>query len=131
MKASEIRIGNWIDVKEHPFPDRIPFGIQAFDSWYWFYELSLDENALEPIPLTEEWLLKFGFEKWLFNRHRYFKKKSKNTFMIEHTIEGFYFTYDNNAITVTEVHQLQNLYFALTGEELMLSTQDSLLNTND
>ena len=66
-----------------------------------------------PIPLTEEWLLRFGFEndpsdyQWIF----------KDKFCIDYfqDEEGFWFLPSNRIYTV---HQLQNLYHALYGEEL-------------
>jgi hypothetical protein len=71
----------------------------------------------EPIPITEEWLLKFGFEKSFdtnftleFLHHE-----------LEINISG-YGTWLNtqDIVSVKYVHQLQNLYFALTGEELTI-----------
>ena len=69
----------------------------------------------EPIPLTEEWLLKFGFDsKTLIFRNGNFTMTWGNggDYIDFQTIAGSYM------IHVAHVHQLQNLYFALTGEEL-------------
>ena len=80
-----------------------------------------------PIPLTEEWLVKFGFEisgvtgkkgkyiVWLYDNKEY-------CFLIHNEKDSL----DNNDLRVfstplaniKHVHQLQNLYHALTGEEL-------------
>lgn len=72
---------------------------------------------IEPIPLTETWLLEFGFK----------------TQGIRISKDWFYLWYDDKKIVfalaeiqeetgaylvMKYVHQLQNLYFALTGEEL-------------
>jgi hypothetical protein len=77
----------------------------------------VDSNNTEPIPLTEEWLLKLGFK----NEHN----------PIYFSIDGFYIEYKNDEFTtevgecsylvLEYVHQLQNLYFALTGEELVIN----------
>ena len=82
------------------------------------YETASDENV-EPIPLTEEWLLKFGFNK----RKIYFElgKLAISLNGIEYDNGRTYF----NSWTILEkqpeyVHQLQNLYFALTNEELII-----------
>jgi hypothetical protein len=78
-------------------------------------------DVLEFIPLTEEWLLKFGFEK------------SSGT-SVSFQLESKYFDirYYNQEISIISdrddlkmiqvkyVHQLQNLYFALVGEELTI-----------
>lgn len=95
----------------------------------------------EPIPLTEEWLLKFGFEK---KQKEFYNRRAVPTefywlkeFYVDideltgpNGLEPFicfgydkdYFpkdhTYFNWIATPDYVHQLQNLYFALTGHEL-------------
>ena len=72
---------------------------------------------INPIPLTEDWLLKFGFD----NKHN----KDKFTIITKGKLNyekgRTYF----NSWTILEkqpdyVHELQNLYFALTGTELTL-----------
>ena len=78
----------------------------------------------EPIPLTEEWLLKAGFEKiyessfhvkygLIVNSH-YLTISFHNDTSIQ--------CYLNNSLLkpMGNVHQLQNLYLCLTGEELSL-----------
>ena len=77
-------------------------------------------DLINPIPLTEEWLERFGF-----------KEKSKWTFVLN-TPSGRMLTYHlgtkiihygsdgygSGEINCKYVHQLQNLYHALTGKEL-------------
>jgi hypothetical protein len=78
----------------------------------------IDSLSLKPIPLTEEWLLKFGFERrpWgLIINGLLFRDNIKNPCEVL-TLEignGF-------RTEVKYVHQLQNLYFSLTGEELII-----------
>ena len=64
-----------------------------------------------PIPIIEEWLLRFGFEL----EEGWYWKSSLRLF----NIRGLYFR-ANFPIKadILYVHSLQNLYFALTGEEL-------------
>ena len=75
---------------------------------------------LQPIPLTEEILMKCGFE------HNY---KSDYTITLSHTTDdrfnfkiykegGFSLWYLGVPIPVGNLHQLQNLFYALSGEEL-------------
>ena len=79
-------------------------------------------KELEPIPLTEEWLVKFGFENDKKGLILEFKNYSysylwfnNNSGQLRLVSEGGKFlTHDN----LKYVHQLQNLYFALTGKEL-------------
>jgi hypothetical protein len=107
MKENELRIGNWIKYEGN----EIQLTKQKFKLCV--FTLGLDELH-EPIPLTEEWLVKFGFIKnttsWTnFNRPNYTKEVKLN-------IQGKYLFY--NGLIIGSVHQLQNLYFALTGTEL-------------
>jgi len=77
------------------------------------------ETAMyQPIPLTEEWLLNFGFkhirDNW-YNTH-----VNGNTFNV-YVFKDLRYRVEivSQSIGVFKyVHQLQNLYFALTGEEL-------------
>ena len=104
MKANELRIGNWFIEYEEP---------QQFDGD--FYHLS----DIKPIPLTREWLLKFGFtqinNRFTLENFRFHIEKPCN-------YHGFLFCENHIVITdkIKHVHQLQNLYFALTGEELTI-----------
>jgi len=71
---------------------------------------------LEPIPLTEEWLLNFGYTK-----------EDSNFWNLGHIVweyDGGVFICNKNGITLKYVHQLQNLYFALTGRELTIKTEE-------
>jgi hypothetical protein len=73
-------------------------------------------NSMNPIPLTEEWLLKFGFYKSETFKNSFIKKG------VDIYIQDTAFWYDllNNSIEIKSVHQLQNLFFALTNEELTI-----------
>lgn len=79
-----------------------------------FYEF------IKPIPLTEEWLLNFGFKK--HSEFNFFEKEIKpnKNFIVDYSMQSKdYFLCDTDIDTSIKcVHQLQNLYFALTGEEL-------------
>ncbi|WP_159522931.1 hypothetical protein [Sunxiuqinia indica] len=89
-------------------------------------------KQVEPVKLTEEWLIKFGFKKkpcgygsskyvyGIFEVHNYGGNRFKNIELI--TIDK---SNDEDEIVNTllpvdilYVHQLQNLYLAITGEKL-------------
>jgi hypothetical protein len=71
----------------------------------------VDEDRLSGIPLTEEWLLKLGFEK----TQGCFLKNGIRLL----AIRDLYFRGSFPIKTdIKFVHQLQNLYFALTNQEL-------------
>jgi len=125
MKAKELRLGNLIYVKYDGINPQTKIRKVSLAT---ISEVTRDGNDIsyKPIPLTEEWLVKFGF---------YGKYKSVNTqwslggFSIqqesnvdeEHntipTEQRFHYNWD---FVVEYVHSLQNLYFALTGEELAI-----------
>lgn len=71
---------------------------------------------MKPIPLTEEWLFKFGYKKvnTLYDTTEVFEKKLSYTIYFRSGVLSFSFSTQE----IKYVHQLQNLYFALTNEEL-------------
>lgn len=81
------------------------------------FEESLRINY-QPVQLTEEWLLKFGFiafddKTFIHDSLRYSDKfKFREDGVLAYVSSEVYIT------DLKYVHQLQNLYFALTGEEL-------------
>ena len=106
MKPNELRIGDWVETFEGV--------IQIQNGW------EIDEgNECQPIPLTEEWLEKFGFEYSDLNGDSGLWKIPP--FQIYGKCNQFIYEY---ALDVNYVHQLQNLYFAITGEELTIKTID-------
>jgi hypothetical protein len=123
MDAKGLRIGNIVCNKSAENTESVVCGISnqgmiRFDynirSWY-------ELRDIEPIPLTEEWLLKFGFE----NDRNGYRLVDKYSLSIScdkdnklHPCYGDRILL--NAVTLDYVHQLQNLYYALTGEELII-----------
>lgn len=125
MKAQELRIGNYIRLMLN-HSDFNDICIELAD-----FNLIANESrnhTYEPIPITEEWLLKFGFKRYV-NEFRIsvgegleFCVGDNSFFDISQEIDGevekVYFT-----DIFKYVHQLQNLYFAITGEELTCNTK--------
>lgn len=118
MKATELRIGNWVDQ-----PNK---GVTKVTSILNDLQIKTETGYVDkycrPIPLTEEWLVKFGFEY----SHRLGSRSFYNivNLYIEISVpnSSVYYTSKQELICYIEyVHQLQNLYFALTGEELELT----------
>jgi len=88
-------------------------------------------EAIKPIPLTEEWLLKFGFDSQEKGYNYLTIGKSALYIYINNNGETGICIEDLNedlteeqelsfSIKIQFVHQLQNLYFALTNEELTI-----------
>jgi hypothetical protein len=120
MKATELRIGNWCKIVKSPFPQEN--GEHQIEAITIHYFESKEDLILESIPLTEEWLLKFGLNKL----NRDVPAFEAGNLIVEWLFERwtgrlYYDAYTSiQIIQVKYVHQLQNLYFALTGEELTI-----------
>ena len=109
IQANELRIGNYVfpfDDKEQLFFDCVKVSPNDFK----------DTQNLAPIPLTEEWLVKFGFDEISITNDNVRRWIIDGYIAVE--LEGNVFTFRNNRLILKSVHQLQNLYFALTGKEL-------------
>ena len=121
MEAKELRIDNYVYIKG--IVDVIT-GIGDNDFCSEKYGHGLDNKQVEPIPLTEEWLLKFGFKITAEDSDKTLYRMDKKNFIIVSHEWGCDFHYGvsgNDWIKPYFVHSLQNLYFALTGEELTLN----------
>lgn len=121
IEAKQLRIGNWVNfdnrnwlinsvTKDFPYLETIEFGFGI-----------VEYRNIEPIPLTPEILEKCGFDptsKGFFKHPNWYNvslKYIRGTYSLR-----FNFT-DIVATNIDYVHQLQNLYFALTGEELTIN----------
>ena len=111
MKANELRIGNLV-IDGHD--------IEEVN--YRMIKMLVEKEAeFDPIPLTEEWLLKVG-AKELNAKRDVLKEFVLKTVRIEMSNSGNFY-YKNSKLILESVHQLQNLYFALTGKELTFKSE--------
>jgi hypothetical protein len=109
MDSKDLRIGNhvYLIAEGHEDePDLVEWKLEDYD----FYENKME--YIEPIPLTEEWLLKFGFKNNRLGLFDCFKEVEDIGFRI-------YFI-GKHLREVQYVNQLQNLYFVLMGTELII-----------
>ena len=140
MKANELRIGNWVSYTNENGTFNLqveeirPTGIvTTWNGGSWF--VSFDK--LNPIPLTEEILMKAGFKK------EYEDDRYGRVFLVSNTKyiirivnygnpQKVDFGYsleisdDNNWSDIKRIyfiHELQNLIFALTGEEIKIDLE--------
>jgi len=119
MKASELRIGNLVDLG-----NRIAKVTEINHLACVVVDLEETQDTIEDyervkgIILTEEWLLKFGFERQENN----WKTLDLHFATISwERLAGTALSFEKESIYLPHikyVHQLQNLYFALTEEEL-------------
>jgi hypothetical protein len=84
-------------------------------------DLQVIDSEYQPIPLTEEWLLKFG-AKELNAKRGVLKEFVLKTVRIELSDSGNFY-YKNSKLILESAHQLQNLYFALTNKELTFKSE--------
>lgn len=123
MDARELRIGNFYMFAD--YSGIVARAVKEIKHNQFGFLSDFDGVNFEickPIPLTEEWLLKFGFDlinneyhqsrnhdlklHWTVNKNKMIPEFNEKRF-----VTGYDFKY---------VHQLQNLYFALTSEELTI-----------
>lgn len=119
---NELRIGNWVRHNDswcYRGEDVYEFQWDESD-WYALGECILDIENIEPIELTDEWLVKLGFNQEAFGDPVYF-------------LDGFVVDLHEGEISWPNpvykdsychaecpefVHQLQNIYYYLIGKEL-------------
>ena len=105
MNANEIRVGNWFYYHDQDLPFK----------WYASDFEHVETTQARPIPLTPEILEKAGFNDFytisIFDAY-------KNDVIICYDNQEKVFAIGGNWYKAEYLHQLQNLYFALTGEEL-------------
>jgi hypothetical protein len=128
MKNTEVRIGNFVHYQiNDKFDERGQWNevtrIEAID-----FEC-IDQYYL-PIHLTESWLLEFGFQNKKDKKYKqklWFIDNLDFEFRLRQSVNGYYnlFMFDiyfqkesPTKYNIYYVHQLQNLYFALTEKEL-------------
>ena len=113
IQSSELRMSNYVYSSDFIIKSYSPQGLfnlmKNIDDGY---------NNIKPIPLTEQWLIDFGFENISLGEW----KKEDILLDNEYTDEGIWNigeNYQRLNIEILHVHQLQNIYFALTGIELI------------
>jgi len=138
MKLNELRIGSLVDVINRSHEVHLPMNVIRKVGHIEFFKVRLYEHDkpfatqaehwevdtadLSPIPLTEELLLKFGFV--FGNNHGFYvllEDNSKGDYNYDNVLFVLQYYGDD---TCKYVHQLQNIYFALTGEELQILGTD-------
>lgn len=146
MKASELRIGNKVCfykslVRDLQIGTIAEIFLQPNSSSEYYFKIpefnpkiSLSSEGFAPIPLTEDWLLKFGFYNIGNDKNEGVEFKKRNLFAHDNThvdycfrldqpffirFNELSFRLDKSTLIPKYVHELQNLVFYLTGIELI------------
>jgi hypothetical protein len=112
IQANELRIGNYVYLKEWNKVVQVSLLTRFSIDVTLQAPTSTDLEDYEPILLTEEWLFKFGFEKTPFGYYKlgsFYIDLHSNTYRLNREWVNINFQY---------IHSFQNLYFALTNQEL-------------
>jgi len=144
MKANELRIGNWVLGRKNgektnhiqvESVDETGINIEVSGGYYvgdtekdydGYFEKSWFSGAtIEPIPLTIDILEKCGFLWSVYHQAFHFGDSAMNEFydLNECYPSGYQLSFFKKRELVGNpifyLHQLQNLYYALTGQELI------------
>lgn len=131
MKATEVRIGNLVKYHDDDTLfivtkiDDLGIGVKNQDQETW-----IEYECFSGIKLTKEWLVKFGFyvsdsegyQGNSFTEMSLGKKPYAIFKLLRKDNDGWKFESSyklGKAGYIDYLHQLQNLYYALTGEELI------------
>ena len=117
MKPQDLRIGNWIEIFGNPIQ---VLGLSKLDGrpeMIWVQTQEYVDTKIfqfKPIELTEEWLKRFNANIYEYQFRFIYKGK---VFIRLNKMRDGWQCVKTGAI-VKDVHSLQNLFYALTGEEL-------------
>ena len=124
MRAEQLRVGNFVNTflntTEGKLYTRGIIKALHMNTGEIENNCTMQYNMIEPIELNNEWLEKFGFEKY---NECFYKIELKRGYS-----DGWYLSNENELtksmsefmIRLKYVHELQNLWFALRGVELIL-----------
>jgi len=115
MKAKELRLGNYIIDDVGRIVEVTHLTLTCIEA------KPVNDSGIkwttvfraQGIPLTEQWLLKFGFEN-----------QDENRFWLDpiflfHYVDGAKYIANQRHVNLFFVHELQNLFYAITGQDLI------------
>jgi hypothetical protein len=119
MKANKLRIGNWVNQVGFAVQDGYPKDHKKLHQIKEGKEIDFS-SFMEPIKLTDDWLLKFGAKKHdvLTFYHDRFRLDWKEAY-------GYWYVMDLETLTymtkVEFVHEYQNFFHVMNGQELTIN----------
>ncbi|MFK2514386.1 hypothetical protein ACIXSV_07395 [Bacteroides fragilis] len=132
MEAKELRLGNYVKLsKDYQYvgitiPSGTIFKVESIETNSLYLKCNIKDGTfygkipvsmVEPIPLTEELLLKSGFTKEYYGR--YLHNDGVDDDKLFASINSA--EYPLSRTPIEYLHQLQNIYLDLSGKELEIS----------
>lgn len=122
MKKEELRIGNLVN-RENYDGSFDATRISGFDLWHAEQKDDIrhmvEWKSITPIPLTEDWLMNLGFIKYNYIQNYPWKTGAQHPrSRVKLCVLEDGRCCASGVGHIEYVHELQNLYFALTGCEL-------------
>lgn len=132
IQANELRIGNIVSDRHSSGYFAEVKELRKNRCYYGLYHCTY--NDLLSMPLTEEWLIRIGFIKSYNEFGNTFHIMDENGFTAMFTVEHWTNVNEGskfknhwhirgllNGNKINYIHQLQNLFFALTNQELTIN----------
>lgn len=133
INSRDLRLGNFLKSKEGDIVIVTKLWdtglIEVHSSIFQFYDFNeKEEHPFEPIPLTPEILEKAGFNSFTYGQNyeftgyiKYWGKGNILTGFLNYEGAFCLLKYSNCHKIIKSLHEIQNLSFALTGEELEIN----------
>jgi len=128
MDIQEFKLGNLIKISPRENEEGILFltdiqhssviGEMLVPRQGYHFRIKFDE--ILPLELKDEWLTFLGFNKSPTENDVWIDSKSFIQFKLSPNESGF-MEDGKIAVVIDSIHQLQNIYFTLTGEELRVA----------
>lgn len=127
MTANELRIGNYVYFKHCDYDINIPRKINYTKNpnivgLEGIFQNQIEYNNIIGIPLSKELLLKCGFYTSDWDDNTSFRLQISDYYTLVVNLE--FDTYELGDLDIRKIyylHELQNLYFVLTGKELKIN----------
>lgn len=129
MNIQELKLGNLIKISPRENEEGVIFltdiqqssiiGEMLVPRQGYHFRIKFDEML--PLELTEKWLTFLGFSKGPEENEIWVDAKNFVQFKLS-LLESGFLEDGRIAVAIDSIHQLQNVYFTLTGEELNIKT---------
>ena len=136
LKSGNIILGKYINEEDEKVNTTICtfLGYDPFNNYFWVENKDAIEDfcGFDPIPLSEEWLVRFGFDKDVKERRSIYKHKGVKQIHViyKHKYYDLFLRlfdngqislcFNNEYILIKYVHRLQNIFNSLTGTDLQM-----------